>query len=253
MRSIVVNPLATEPTEDHGMTSQIDPTDIALRLLLTLLAGGLLGLDRSFRGRAVGLRTTLLVTLAAALSMILANSLLDVAGRQSDAAVSYDVMRLPLGVLTGIGFIGAGAIFRNETLVVGVTTAATLWFATLVGLCLGAGATALGLTACALGVVILTATKKLENLMPKSRLATLEIRGDACLSGRAIREVLESFDAKVSSSAIMLDRDRNLQHLRFEIERPEASNYVEPPPFVQKVAELPHVTTLCWKAIMLPG
>jgi len=81
----------------------------------------------------LGLRTTLLVCLAAAISMVSVNLFLATAGKPSDSFVVLDLMRLPLGILTGMGFIGGGAILRRDGLVVGVTTAATLWFVTVMG------------------------------------------------------------------------------------------------------------------------
>jgi putative Mg2+ transporter-C (MgtC) family protein len=80
-----------------------------------------------------------LVCLAAAIAMIQTNLLLAVKGRTADSFVMLDLMRLPLGILTGMGFIGGGAILRRESLVLGVTTAATLWFVTVIGLCFGVG------------------------------------------------------------------------------------------------------------------
>ena len=71
-------------------------------------------------------RTTILVCLTASASMILGNLLLGTLGRATDTLVRMDVMRLPLGILTGMGFIGAGAILHRGNVVVGVTTAATL-------------------------------------------------------------------------------------------------------------------------------
>src|SRR5258708_5241154 len=97
--------------------------EIALRLALTLVAGGLIGINRGERGRPAGLRTTLLVCLAASVAMIEANVLLATVGKASDSFVVLDPMRLPLGVLSGIGFIGGGAILRRDDLVLGVTTA----------------------------------------------------------------------------------------------------------------------------------
>ena len=66
-----------------------------------------------------------------------------------------DLMRLPLGILSGMGFIGAGAIFRRGDAVVGVTTAATLWFVTVMGLCFGAGQLPLGAAMLAVGLGVL--------------------------------------------------------------------------------------------------
>src|ERR1700759_2005439 len=110
------------------METRIVWTDVAMRLICTTIGGLVIGFNREEEGRPAGLRTTLLVALAAALSMIQANLLLGTAGKAADSFVVLDLMRLPLGILSGMGFIGAGAILRRENLVLGVTTAATLWF-----------------------------------------------------------------------------------------------------------------------------
>ena len=79
----------------------------------------------------------------------------DTACRSPDSFAVLDLMRLPLGILSGMGFIGAGAIVRTGSLVRGLTTAATLWFVTVLGLCFGGGQLALGLAVLALGVLVL--------------------------------------------------------------------------------------------------
>ena len=121
------------------MSPEVHWQQIALRLALTVVAGGLLGMERSKSGHAAGLRTTLLVTLAASIAMIQMNLLMATNGKTPSSFAVFDLMRLPLGILTGVGFIGAGAIVRKSELVLGLTTAATLWFATVIGLCLGGG------------------------------------------------------------------------------------------------------------------
>ena len=125
--------------------------DIAIRLALSVVAGGLIGLDRGEHGRPAGLRTTLLVCLAAAVSMVQANLLLATTGKAGNSFVVLDLMRLPLGILTGMGFIGGGAILRRDGFVLGVTTAATLWFVTVMGLCFGGGQIKLGIATFANG------------------------------------------------------------------------------------------------------
>jgi uncharacterized membrane protein YhiD involved in acid resistance len=128
-----------------AMTPSLGWTDVALRLALTVGASILLGYNRSEHGKAAGMRTTLLVCLAASVAMLQVNALLPTAGRASNSFVMNDLMRLPLGILTGVGFIGGGAILSRGDMVVGVTTAATLWLATVIGLCLGGGQIGLGL------------------------------------------------------------------------------------------------------------
>jgi putative Mg2+ transporter-C (MgtC) family protein len=149
--------------------------DIILRLALTVVAAGLIGFDRDERGRAAGLRTNLLVGLAACIAMMQTNALMISVGKAPDSFVVMDTMRLPLGILSGIGFIGAGAIIRRGEMITGVTTAATLWFVTVMGLCFGGGQIALGIWAFALGFATVFGLRKLETRMPRQHQGTLRV------------------------------------------------------------------------------
>ncbi|HEY1679730.1 MAG TPA: MgtC/SapB family protein [Candidatus Sulfotelmatobacter sp.] len=148
---------------------------IALRLALTTICVGILGFDRDERGHSAGLRTNLLVGLAACLAMIQTNLLMNSIGKAGDSFVVMDVMRLPLGILSGIGFIGGGAILKRGELAVGVTTAATIWFVTVMGLCFGGGQIGLGLAGFGLGLFVLTGLKKIETRIPRRHSARLRI------------------------------------------------------------------------------
>lgn len=157
-------------------------TDIAIRLALTILAGAVIGFDRGVRGHAAGLRTTILVGLAASLSMIQANLLLTLDGKGPGSFAVMDLMRLPLGILTGVGFIGGGTILKKGDLVTGVTTAATLWLITVIGLCFGGGQLALGSTATVIGVVTLSVLKWVDEMIPRRHRATLTVTCEADFS-----------------------------------------------------------------------
>jgi putative Mg2+ transporter-C (MgtC) family protein len=148
---------------------------IVVRLVLTALCAGALGFDRDEHGHSAGLRTNILVGLAACLAMLQANWLINSNGKPEDSFVVMDIMRLPLGILSGIGFIGAGAIVKRGELTVGVTTAATIWFVTVMSLCFGGGQLKLGLAGFALGFLILTVLKKLEIRMPQRHRGRLNI------------------------------------------------------------------------------
>jgi putative Mg2+ transporter-C (MgtC) family protein len=152
--------------------------DIALRLLLTLIAGVIIGLNRETQAHAAGLRTTILIALAASVSMILVNLLLPTSGKTQDSFVNLDLMRLPSGILTGVGFIGGGAILKRDNLVVGVTTAATLWVMTVIGLCFGGGQLVLGVAATVLAVVALWVFKWVDLHLPRDHRATLVITAE---------------------------------------------------------------------------
>jgi putative Mg2+ transporter-C (MgtC) family protein len=132
------------PTMIEFMPLNPSWVDIIVRLLLVIASGALIGVNREVGGHAAGFRTTILVGLAACLAMIQANLLLSTIGKTSQSFVSMDVLRFPLGVLTGVGFIGGGAILKRGDLVTGVTTAATLWIMTAIGLCIGGGQLVVG-------------------------------------------------------------------------------------------------------------
>jgi putative Mg2+ transporter-C (MgtC) family protein len=152
--------------------------DIALRLALTMLAGAVIGFNRGGSGHAAGFRTTMLVGLAAAVAMIQTNLLLPMAGKTAGSFAVIDLMRLPLGILTGVGFIGGGAILMRGELVTGVTTAATLWMITVIGLCLGGGQIGLGIAATLLAIFTLWLLKSLDRLIPREHRASLVIITD---------------------------------------------------------------------------
>jgi putative Mg2+ transporter-C (MgtC) family protein len=152
--------------------------EIALRLALSVVAGTLIGLDRGEHGRPAGLRTTLLVCLAAAVAMIQANLLLATTGKTADSFISLDLMRLPLGILTGMGFIGAGAVLRRDGLVFGVTTAATLWFVTVIGLCFGGGQISLGIAGLVLGLIIVSGLRWVDYRMSQNQRARVRLTTD---------------------------------------------------------------------------
>lgn len=151
---------------------------ILLRLVCATAGGAVIGFNRSERARPAGLRTTTLVCVAAATAMIQANLLLTTGGKAPDSFSVMDVMRLPLGILTGMGFIGAGAILRRGEMVLGVTTAATLWFVTVAGLCFGGGQLALGAVSICLALGVLWGFKRAETRIRRERIGrvTLNVR-----------------------------------------------------------------------------
>src|SRR5215472_518231 len=153
-------------------------SDLAIRLALTMLACAIIGLNRGARGHAAGLRTTILVGLAASVAMIQANILLPLSGKTPESFSVMDLMRLPLGILTGVGFIGGGTIVKKGDLVTGVTTAATLWLMTVIGLCLGGGQLVLGMVATVLAVFTLWLLKWADMMIPREHRARLIVTSD---------------------------------------------------------------------------
>ena len=124
----------------------LTPDDV-LKLLLALVAGGLIGAEREFRDKSAGFRTMILICVGATLFTILSHNL----------APNSDPNRIAANIVTGIGFLGAGAILRDGLRITGLTTAATIWLAAAVGMAIGGGYWLLGFATTLAAVLVLVA------------------------------------------------------------------------------------------------
>lgn len=230
------------------MQAELHWTAIAVRLLLSVAAGALLGTERSKTGHTAGLRTTILTTLAGSISMILMNQLMATNGKPPNSYVVMDLMRLPLGILTGVGFIGAGAIVHKKELVVGVTTAATLWYATVVGLCLGSGRIILGSICAVLGFAILHWLRVFEGRMNRYRLAQLTITATSGkLSADALRAHLHAARIRIDSISVAYSPAKDCRRFHCEVRWPATAGDVAVPPSIIELQQLPGLVELRWR------
>jgi len=126
-------------------------TSILCRLLLAALLGGLIGFERETGGKPAGMRTHALVCLGSALFMIISVSSPEFAS----GTRTVDPGRIAAGVVTGVGFLGAGTILRAGGSVRGLTTAASVWTVAAIGLAVGVGYYMTAAVATALSLVIL--------------------------------------------------------------------------------------------------
>lgn len=232
------------------MVAPLRWTDVALRLGLTILVGVLIGYNRREHGKAAGMRTNLLVCLAASVAMLQVNALLAMAGRSPSSFVMNDLMRLPLGILTGVGFIGGGVILRRGNVVVGVTTAATLWVMTVIGLCLGGGQIALGLAATAIGLFALWALRWFEDRLRQEHRARFSIELDPSGPSEAeIRSRLGNAGLSIESGALRLDGRSQHRELEFEVQRLlRSTTSTDTPGFVAELAREAGVVKLSWQS-----
>ncbi len=135
-------------------------TRITLRLLIAAILGGILGFEREQKGKAAGLKTHMLVALGAALFVL----------TPEQAGVSdSDLTRVLQGLVTGIGFIGAGAIIKGsqEEDIKGLTTAAGIWLTAAIGVAAGMGREATAVLSTLLALIILYTVPKIANRFEK--------------------------------------------------------------------------------------
>ena len=131
--------------------------DVLIRVVIAAALGGLIGLEREIREHTAGFRTNILVAVGAAAFTLASDYALE--------GTSFDPNRISAQVVTGIGFLGAGAIIRAKEGVRGLTTAASLWVVAAIGLAVGCGFYVAALTASLLAMAVLFFLKYLENFV----------------------------------------------------------------------------------------
>ena len=222
---------------------------IALRILLAVVASMLIGMNRDERGHPAGMRTTMLVCLAACLAQLQANLLLPTAGKRVSSFATLDLERLPLGILSGIGFIGAGVIVkRDNNIVTGVTTAATMWFVSVLGLLFGAGQLRLGCSAAVLAMLILWGLKQVENFMPRVQQGHLCLALDAnCPEEAELRRLIAKAGCEFTRWEATYNPPGGLAALECTIRWKErASRQAQTPPVIAELRSLQGVRSLTW-------
>ncbi|MEW6268419.1 MAG: MgtC/SapB family protein [Thermodesulfobacteriota bacterium] len=135
-------------------------------VLLALAAGGLIGLERSFHGRPAGFRTHTLVCMSSTLLMLVTRYQSEWFSPAAVETVRVDPTRMAQGVMTGIGFLGAGVIMREGLSVRGLTTAASIWITAAIGILAGVGFYWAVVVATALTLGTLTIFRRIEAMMP---------------------------------------------------------------------------------------
>jgi putative Mg2+ transporter-C (MgtC) family protein len=193
-----------------------------IKLLVATGLGALVGLEREVRGRPAGLRTNALVCLASALLIELSRTgaLVGLVG-PDNLMLNVDPARMAAGIVTGIGFLGAGAILRvRESLVRGLTTAAGIWFVAAIGVAVGLGAYVLSVAATVLAILILTLLNTIERRLaaPVYRTLTVTVTNDLCAGTEdRCRELLKKERMRVQQVTYDIDNEGGQTRLTFAI------------------------------------
>lgn len=150
--------------------------DMGMRLFVALLVGGLIGLERTYRGRPAGFRTHALVCLSTSLLMLITVYETRWFPGITQGRISLDPTRMAQGIMTGIGFLGAGTIMREGLSVRGLTTAASLWITAAIGILIGIGFFFPALVATVLTLATLSLFRWVEDRIPAEFYAHLMLR-----------------------------------------------------------------------------
>ncbi len=201
-------------------------TDVAItRIVVSLIIGSLVGIERKQKGQMAGLRTFSLISMGACIAMLLSIYVC----QQTEGPLRGDPSRIAAQVLSGIGFLGAGAIIQMKGSVRGLTTAAGIWIIATIGMAVGCGLYLLSFVATALVLIVLTLLERIErgvNVGNEARTIRLKVKG-IVKSIKPYREVLESNGIHLSRFYVEYDYDLEITRLNLLILIREHSDFID--------------------------
>lgn len=181
--------------------------EVLLRIVVASILGGMIGLERDIHGRDAGLRTHLLVSMGAAVFMILSES---VSRLSVGSGVIADSGRIAAQVVTGIGFLGAGVIIKSGITIRGLTTAACLWTAAAIGMAAGGGYFWIAGITTGLALISLIGMRPFERLYSKDSYRILSVTTPIDIESSQVIDVIQSTNLKVLNCDIQRNYDRGI-------------------------------------------
>ena len=216
---------------------------ILFRLVLAAVLSGVIGFEREFHGRAAGFRTHILLCLGSTLTMLTSMHIFDI----YYAKVPVDPARIAAGVVTGIGFLGAGAIVHFKSSIRGLTTAASLWVVAGIGLAVGSGLYFGAVVTTLLTIVALMIFSRLEHAMIRKdwyRTLVIETK-DGVEQLKAIREILADYRTDITDFEVERARDGANMVLKLGLKFYESRHAG---PIIEHVGRLDGVKHVMWEA-----
>jgi putative Mg2+ transporter-C (MgtC) family protein len=193
----------------------ISHAEMLTRIAVGAVFGGVIGYERDRHGRPVGLRTHLIVAMAAATFMVISSQFVYFQHYAKEDLVAVDTSRIAASVVSAVGFLAGGAILRTGVTIQGLTTAAGLWLVTAIGMSSGAGMFVESGVVMSMGLVALTVLRRLEDKDDRlQRRRVTVVVGDSSEALAAIVTSLEALGAKVSD----IEYERRLEDEKKRIE-----------------------------------
>ena len=178
-----------------GQILLLDSIELVIigRVMGALVIGALIGLERTFRGRPAGFRTHSLVCIASAVLMIVTVYQSEWMTVLEHEAIRTDPTRMAQGIMTGIGFLGAGVIFKEGLTIRGLTTAASIWVTAAIGILVGIGFWFAAIVGAAATLLVLAAFRLVETRLPSEFYAhhTLRFARDKVMAEADMRRMIE--------------------------------------------------------------
>jgi len=200
--------------------------DVVMRLGAALAAGSMIGMERSYHGRPAGFRTHTLVCLASALLMLVTVYESQWFQPQGNSRVVVDPTRMAQGIMTGIGFLGAGVIMKEGLAVRGLTTAASIWVTSAIGILLGIGFWIPAMIAVAATLGTLSSFRWIESRMPTEFYAQFRVqfRREEAMPEKELRMMVAEYGFTVANLNYVLTKDGERFEYRMVLRTLDSSN-----------------------------
>ena len=214
-------------------------------MLIAAILGGVVGLERESHGREAGFRTLILVCSGTCLVMITSLRVPELfAYCTADSVIQIDPARIAYGTITGIGFLGAGAIVRDKKRTRGITTAACLWVVAAIGLAIGCGFYYLGVASTAISILVLYALRLVERLIPKDTYNAILVTRDGEKEMAPLLQVLDEFQMKILNQTIKVQTPPPMTEVEFNVRH---KNHTAAETVVRRFMSVPGVKMVEWK------
>src|SRR5688572_1429675 len=207
------------------MELSADDIEMTLRLVAGLLAGALIGYERSYHGRPAGFRTHALVCMASSLLMLVTVYEAHWVQAVSDS-IRLDPTRMAQGIMTGIGFLGAGAILKEGLTIRGLTTAASIWITSAIGILAGIGFYFPLVVSVVLTLGVLAVFRRVEALMPTQSYYHFEVRFErqGVMTEDAMRALLEQHGFSIANLSHRVDGESRVRRYGMVLQTRSTSN-----------------------------
>src|SRR5215813_12921121 len=205
----------------------MDPS-IALKLMLAAVLGGIIGLERQIRDKPAGLRTNILICVGSTLFMSISTKVA--------ALVGGDPTRIAAQIISGIGFLGAGAVLHSHGFVLGLTTAATIWVVAGVGMAVGSGMYLVAIFATAMSLVTLYLLSFVEDRIQGRRSYSYSlVVSDLNQALASVNRVLQ--ESSVSAASFNFKKRADHYRVWFNLVIPRDKNIK----IIQRLSEVPEI------------
>jgi len=202
-----------------------DKLEILIRLVVALVAGAMIGFERSYQGRPAGVRTHALVCTASSLLMLVTAYETQWMRVAADL-VRLDPTRMAQGIMTGIGFLGAGVIFREGLSVRGLTTAASIWMTAAIGILAGIGFYFPLVVGVAITLGVLSGFRLIEEKMPSLAYFHFELKlaRSAAVTEPELRALIESHGFSIANFSYRMDAEGAVRRHSMVLRSPDKAS-----------------------------